>query len=132
MEYSRAKILRLLVDYFGDDNKRINHAIKVLYEADKFLDSQPDCDEDIVVAVALLHDVGIKVSEQKHGYNTGEKQEKYGPQVAEELLASINFPHKKIKIVKNIIGNHHSPSRYNYPELTLLKKADAIINNKNQ
>jgi hypothetical protein len=35
---------------------------------------------------------------------------------------------KKIEIIKNIIGNHHSPSRYDYPELALLKKADQIVN----
>ncbi len=130
MEYSRAKILRLLVDYFGNDDKRINHAIKVLHEADKLLERESKCDEDIVVAVALLHDVGIKISEEKHGYNSGETQEIYGPAVAEELLWSINFPKEKIEVVKNIIGNHHTPSRYDYPELWLLKKADHIINSK--
>ena len=88
----------------------------------------PTCDTDIVVACALLHDVGIKVSEEKHGYNNGKTQEEYGPGVAEEMLNSIAFPAEKIKIVKNIIGNHHSASRYDYPELAVLKEADRIVN----
>ena len=92
------------------------------------MDKYPGCDEEIVIASALLHDVGIKVSEEKHGYNTGKTQEEYGPAVAEGLLASINFHSDKIEIVKNIIGNHHSPSRYDYPELALLKEADQIVN----
>ena len=52
----------------------------------------------------------------------------YGPGVAEEMLNSIAFPAEKIKIVKNIIGNHHSASRYDYPELAVLKEADRIVN----
>jgi len=78
--------------------------------------------------VALLHDIGIKISEEKLGHNNGKTQEEFGPPVAEELLMSIDFPAAKIAIVKDIISNHHSPSRYNYPELELLKKADRIVN----
>ncbi|MFP4547372.1 MAG: HD domain-containing protein [Fidelibacterota bacterium] len=126
----RAKILGLLIDYFGDDDKRIAHAREVLREADILLKNYKNCDEEIVIAVALLHDVGIKVSEEKHGYNSGETQEIYGPAVAEGLLASINFPKDKIEVVKNIISNHHSPSRYDYPELSLLKATDHIVNSK--
>ena len=92
------------------------------------MEEHAGCDPDIVIASALLHDVGIKVSEAKHGYNNGATQEEYGPPVAASLLNAIGFPADKIDIVKNIIGNHHSPSRYNYPELALLKEADRIVN----
>ena len=30
--------------------------------------------------------------------------------------------------VCEIIGNHHSPSRYDYVELEILKEADRIVN----
>jgi putative nucleotidyltransferase with HDIG domain len=114
--------------HFGDDDRRIEHALRVLHHADIIAEDYPECDMDIVIACALLHDVGIKLSEEKHGHNNGKTQEKYGPPVAEELLKSIGFPTEKIKIVKDIIGNHHSPSRYDYPELTILKAADRIVN----
>ena len=100
----------------------------MLNHADIIMAKQPACDPEIVIACALLHDVGIKVSEEQHGYNNGRTQEEYGPPVAEKLLASIGFPLEKIEIVKQIIGNHHSPSRYGYPELAVLKKADQIVN----
>jgi len=128
MEYVRAKVTRELIHYFGTDNKRIEHALRVLHHADNIMLNRSDCDADIIIASALLHDVGIKVSEEKHEYNNGQTQEKYGPPVAEELLNSIGFPPEKIEIVKNIIGNHHSPSRYDYPELVVLKEADLIVN----
>jgi len=128
MKYPRSRLTRLLIDYFGEDDRRIEHALHVLHHAERLSEKYPGCDMDIVIASALLHDIGIKVSEEKHGYNNGKTQEKYGPPVAEELLNSIGFSPEKIVIVKNIIGNHHSRSRYDYPELALLKEADRIVN----
>jgi 23S rRNA maturation-related 3'-5' exoribonuclease YhaM len=128
MKYLRAQLVRVLVDYFGSDDRRIEHALRVLHHADRIVDEFPGCDMDIVIAAALLHDVGIKVSEEKLGYNNGRTQEEYGPPVAEELLNTIGFPEEKTAIVKDIIGNHHSPSRYDYPELAVLKEADKIVN----
>ena len=128
MKPKRAKIVRALVEYFGTDDRRIEHALKVLFHAEQIFQARPEGDEDILIAVALLHDIGIKVSEQELGYNTGKTQEQYGPPIAEQLLASIAFPPEKIEIVKQIIGNHHSPSRYDYPELKILKEADRIVN----
>ena len=129
MQYSKAQITRLLINYFADDNRRIDHALSVLFEAEKLISKEnPVCDYEIIVACTLLHDVGIKISEEKLGYNNGKTQEEYGPPVAEKLLKSIAFPAKKINIVKEIIANHHSPSRYDYPELEILKRADRIVN----
>ncbi|PLX73637.1 MAG: phosphohydrolase [Desulfuromonas sp.] len=128
MKYLQAKTTRLLINYFRNDDRRINHALRVLFHAEGLLEKYPGCDVEIVIASALLHDIGIRESEERHGYNNGQTQEEYGPPVAEELLHSIGFPPHKIAIVKNIIGNHHSPSRYDYPELALLKEADRIVN----
>ena len=129
MEYPKAKITRLLIDYFASDNRRIEHALTVLKEAE-LLQRQSDTvyDDEIVIASALLHDIGIKISEEKLGHNNGKTQEEYGPPIAEELLKKIDFPAAKIEVVKNIIANHHSPARFGYPELELLKKADRIVN----
>jgi len=128
MKYLRAHLSRVLIDYFDTDNRRIEHALRVLHHSDRLLDDYPGCDVDIVIAAALLHDIGIKVSEAELGYQDGTTQEQYGPAIAEELLDSIGFPREKTAVVKNIIGNHHSPSRYDYPELALLKAADLIVN----
>ncbi len=128
MKYLRARLVHLLVEYYDSDYRRIEHALRVLHHAERIMDDHPGCDADIVIASALLHDVGIKISEEKHGYNDGKTQEKYGPPIAGDLLDSIGFPSGKTETVKNIIGNHHSPSRYSYPELVVLKKADRIVN----
>lgn len=130
MMYIRAQITRKLIEYFENDDRRIEHALRVLYHAEKFISETAECDAEIVIAAALLHDVGIKISEQKLGYNTGKTQERYGSAIAEKLLRETNFPEEKIPRVIDIIGRHHSPASADDIELTLLKKADAIVNTR--
>jgi HD superfamily phosphodiesterase len=62
MKYLRARILRELVKYFGPDDRRIEHALRVLYHAEQIMTRHPQSDEEIVIATALLHDIGIKQS----------------------------------------------------------------------
>jgi HD superfamily phosphodiesterase len=128
MKYPRAKITRALAEHFNDDDRRIEHALRVLFHAERIMADYPLCDEEVVIACALLHDVGIKPSEARYGYNDGRTQEELGPPEAERILVSIGCCPSKIDKVKEIIGNHHSPSRYDYPELEVLKKADRIVN----
>ena len=128
MDYCKGKITKLLIDYFGNDFRRITHALEVLKHTEKIMDNTEGCDYEVLVASALLHDIGIKQSEDRLGYNNGKTQEEYGPPIAEKLLDSIGFPPEKTRKVCEIIGNHHSRSRYDYIELKVLKEADRIVN----
>jgi putative nucleotidyltransferase with HDIG domain len=128
MDYCKGKITKLLIDYFEDDFRRITHALEVLKHAENIMENTENCNYEVLVASALLHDIGIKQSEQLLGYSNGKTQEEYGPPIAQEILESIDFPPEKTKIVCEIIGNHHSRSRYDYVELRILKEADRIVN----
>jgi putative nucleotidyltransferase with HDIG domain len=128
MDYCKGRVTKLLVDYFENDFRRITHALEVLKYAEKIMDNTENCDFEVLIAAALLHDIGIKQSEEILGYNNGKTQEKYGPPIVEKLLESINFPPEKTRMVCEIIGNHHSRSRYDYVELKVLKEADRIVN----
>ncbi|MFH1081362.1 MAG: HD domain-containing protein [Pseudomonadota bacterium] len=128
MDYCKGKITKLLIDYFGNDFRRMTHALDVLKHAERILENRANCDYEVLVASALLHDIGIKQSEELLGYNNGKTQEEYGPPIAQKLLESIGFPPEKTKKVCEIIGNHHSRSRYDYVELSILKEADKIVN----
>ncbi len=128
MDYCKGKIAKLLIDYFGNDFRRINHALEVLKYAENIMENSENCDYEVLVASALLHDVGIKKSEELFGFNNGKTQEEYGPPIAASLLESISFPPEKTQKVCEIIGNHHSRSRYDYVELKILKEADRIVN----
>lgn len=85
-------------------------------------------DTEVLLASALLHDVGIKPSEAELGYNDGTTQETYGPAQAQKLLEEIDFDPDKTRKVVQIVGNHHSPSRYPHVELEILKLADLVVN----
>jgi HD superfamily phosphodiesterase len=128
MEYCKGKLAKLLIDHFGNDFRRITHALEVLKHAEKIMEGTEGCDYEVLVACALLHDAGIKPSEEALGYNNGRTQEEYGPPVVRALLEGIGFPPEKTAKVCEIVGNHHSPSRYDYIELKVLKQADRIVN----
>ena len=128
MDYCKGRMAKLMVDYFESDFRRITHALEVLRHAEAIAEGRGDFDAEVLIAAALLHDIGIKRSEALHGYNNGKTQEEYGPPIARELLESIAFDPEKISRVCEIIGNHHSPSRYDYVELEILKQADRIVN----
>lgn len=128
MDYFKARVTKLLVDYFGNDFRRISHALEVLKHSEIIMENAECCEYEILVASALLHDIGIKQSEEILGYNNGKTQEEYGPPIAERLLDSIDFPQDKTLKVIEIIANHHSPSRHDYVELKILKEADRIVN----
>ena len=128
MNFCKGRIVKLLVDYFGNDFRRINHALEVLRHAEILAENRENRDAEVLIASALLHDIGIKKSEELFGYNNGQTQEELGPPIAEKLLNGIGFPAEKTRKVCEIVGNHHSPSRYDYPELEILKAADRIVN----
>ena len=128
MDYFKTRVTKLLVEYFGNDSRRISHALEVLKHSELIMENFQCCDYEILVASALLHDIGIKQSEEKLGYNNGKTQEEYGPPIAEKLLNSISFSQSKTIKVCEIIANHHSPLRHDYIELKILKEADRIVN----
>ncbi|MHB9155171.1 MAG: HD domain-containing protein, partial [Endomicrobiales bacterium] len=62
----KKKLTQELEAYFGADHKRIDHAKKVLRYAEELL-REEQADPYVVIPAALLHDVGIKAAEAKHG-----------------------------------------------------------------
>lgn len=130
-EQIKGRLIKALSKFFESDYRRITHAIEVLKYAEQTVENYPQADEEIVIASAILHDVGIKSSEAELGYNNGKTQEQYGPAIATTLLEENDFPAEKIEKVAQIIGNHHSASRYDYVELEILKIADRIVNKLN-
>lgn len=112
---------------FGDDEKRIGHALSVLSFAEEILREEPG-DRDVVIAAALLHDIGIHEAERKHGSNAGRYQEIEGPPIAEGILNSLGAGAKFISEVCDIVGHHHSPRKEETTNFKILYDADTIVN----
>lgn len=127
----KEKLLDELEAYFGNDTKRISHAKKVMELAEELL-RQEKADWHIVIPASILHDVGIKIAEQKYGSSAGHYQEKEGPDEAKRILLKLAFKKEDIEEICLIIANHHSPGRVNTQNFKVLYDADWLVNLKDE
>lgn len=127
MQYLRAKLAKSLIAHFGEDDRRIDHALRVTSWAEKILAAEPG-DEEIVLAVGMLHDVGITQAETLHDKSTGKLQEKYGPDIARSILEQTGLAPEKIDETCEIIGKHHTPGGVDSPNFRILWDADLLVN----
>ena len=124
---AKADIAAEMKRVFGSDEKRIGHALSVLSYAEEILREEPG-DPEIVVAAALLHDIGIHEAERKHGSNAGRYQEIEGPPIAEKILKSLGADTDFIAEVCDIVGHHHSSRKVETVNFKILFDADTIVN----
>src|SRR3989338_8944999 len=128
---TKQKLLKELEEYFGSDTKRINHAKKVMQFAEELL-RQEKADWHIVVPASILHDVGIKVAEEKYGSSAGHYQEKEGPEIARKILLKIGLKKEDIEEICQIIAHHHSPGKIDTLNFKVLYDADWLVNLKDE
>lgn len=127
----KQKLLKELEDYFGDDKKRIEHAKKVMGFAEELLKKEKG-DWHIVIPASILHDIGIKVAEEKYGSSTGHYQEKESPGVARSILIKLGFRKEDISEICEIIAHHHTPGKVNTQNFKILYDADLLANFKGE
>lgn len=125
------KLTAELEGYFGKDTKRINHAKKVMGYAEDLL-KQEKADWHIVIPASILHDVGIKVAEEKYGSSAGHYQEKEGPAVARRILLKMGLSKENIDEICEIIAYHHSPEKVNTHNFKVLYDSDWLVNLKDE
>jgi hypothetical protein len=112
---------------FGGDAKRITHALLVLEGAQELLRHEEGSPR-VVVAAALLHDIGIQEAERKHGSAAGRYQELEGPPIARRILEALDLDEETIAHVCRIVGSHHSAGDLDTPEFRILWDADWLVN----
>lgn len=113
--------------YFGSDQRRIDHALRVTGFAEELLKSEKG-DRLVVVATALLHDIGIREAERKYGSSAGNLQEQEGPPVAREILTGLGLTEDVISEVCAIIASHHSPGEVDTDNFRIIWDADWLVN----
>jgi HD superfamily phosphodiesterase len=120
-------VRREMERFFGDDMRRIAHALEVASHALQIQASEGG-HQDIVTMASLLHDVGIKPAEERYGSSAGNYQEKLGPPIAGEILGRLGVEEEKISAVKELIAHHHTPGKITTKEFACLWDADFIVN----
>ncbi|WP_320047454.1 HAD hydrolase-like protein [uncultured Ilyobacter sp.] len=84
--------------------------------------------EKILEISAILHDIGIKISEEKYNSSAGKYQELEGPGAAKKLIKDIDLPEKIKERVYYLIGNHHSYDKIDGLDFQILVEADFLVN----
>lgn len=127
---NKSEIILSAVKYFGSDAKRINHFMKVYGYAKTIGEHEHlnEREQDILEVAAILHDIGIKISEEKYGSSAGIYQEKEGPAVAEQLLKNSGYDKEFVERVKYLIGHHHTYDNITGMDYQILVEADFIVN----
>jgi HD superfamily phosphodiesterase len=122
--------LTRMVDYFGTDVRRINHALKVNSFA-RFIAQKEGVTVDVLEIIdlsSILHDIGIPVSEQKYHSSAGRYQEIEGPPIAREILESLGVSTEIVERVCYLIGNHHTYTKIDGIDFQILVEADFLVN----
>lgn len=125
-----ADVMRKMIDYFQNDVRRINHALKV-YDFALIISGEIIVSEElnqVILLTAILHDIGIIQAERKHHSAGGRYQEIEGPLIARHILSQFPVSPDIIDRVCFIIGNHHSYSKVDGIDFQIIIEADFLVN----
>jgi len=123
-------LLMRMTEYFAGDTARIQHFMKV-YGYSKMMGELEELEGEeqvILEAAAIVHDIGIRVSEEKYGDSTGKHQEEEGPAAAQEMLRELGYDEKLIERVCYLVGHHHTYTDIDGIDYQILVEADFLVN----
>jgi HD superfamily phosphodiesterase len=108
----------------------IEHTMKVLKNAEVIMDGEGIRGEEreLIMIVAILHDIGAVEALHKYGSIDGIYQEMEGPTAAKFILDKVGYESNKIDRICHIIGNHHTPSKIDGLDFQIQWEADLIEN----
>lgn len=119
-----------VIEFLGNDSKRINHTIKVHSFARIIAEGENLSGEDkhVLEMASILHDIGIHEAERKYNSSAGKYQEIEGPPIAKKILEELNVQFDKIERVCYLVGNHHSYQKIEGIDFQILVEADFLVN----
>lgn len=119
-----------MFEFNRGDALRNQHFIKV-HRFAQLIGKMEQLDEHtqfILECAALVHDIGIRPSEEKYGKSNGKLQEKEGPAYAEKLLSELELDHNDIERVCYLVGHHHTYDNIDGIDYQILVEADFLVN----
>jgi hypothetical protein len=127
MSNIRDELIQQMKGVFGDDGKRIEHALCVLDFAEQ-IQATEGGNPLVVKAAAILHDIGIHEAERKHGSAAGKYQQIEGPPIAEEILRKYELGDDLVEHICKIIASHHTAKDIDTIEFRCVWDADWLVN----
>lgn len=125
-----ARLITETTAYDCGDPRRIQHFMKVHNFARTIgiLEGLDDTTLFTLEAAAVVHDIGIHASEEKHHSTAGCWQEKEGPPIAGELLTRLGFDPEITERVCFLVGHHHTYHDIIGLDYQILVEADFLVN----
>ncbi|NLW12559.1 MAG: HD domain-containing protein [Clostridiaceae bacterium] len=123
-------LTQAMVEYYRGDIARINHFLKVTSFA-RMIAAGEGLDEQLaetVIAAALTHDIGIKLSEEKYHSSAGHYQQIEGPPEAAKMLAGLDCDLELADRICWLIAHHHDYASVSQIDHRILVEADFLVN----
>ena len=125
------KMILKMVEFDARDPKRIQHFLKV-YQFAHVIGVEEGISEElqkILDLAAILHDIGIRPSEEKYGRCDGKLQEQEGPAYAMQLLKEFSeVTEEERDRICYLIGHHHTYQNVEGMDYQILLEADFLVN----
>ncbi len=123
-------VMYKMLDFCKGDAKQIQHFVKVHRYAQIIGEAERIAQKDqLVLEVAsIVHDIGIKVAEEKFGYSNAKLQEQEGPAVALELLSDVKMEEEAKQRVAYLVSRHHTYTDVRGDDYEILLEADFLVN----
>lgn len=124
------ELIMEMTEYYSGEPHRIQHFMKVFAYAKMMgeLEGLGREEQKILETAAIVHDIGIRTSEEMHGDCTGKHQEELGPGVAREMLESLGYEERVVDRVCYLVGHHHTYTNIDGMDYQILVEADFLVN----
>lgn len=120
-----------MTEFNAGDPLRVQHMIKV-YEFAHIIGVNEGLDAKtlkILDIASVMHDIGIRPSEEKYGHCTGKLQEQEGPAYAREMLSHFtDITEEEKERVCWLIAHHHTYDNIDGLDYRILLEADFLVN----
>lgn len=123
-------IVPLMIQYYGGDPKRIQHFMKVYAFARAICEEEGITGEiaEIIEVASLVHDIGIKLTDEKYTAAGTASQELEGPQLSDMLLLNIGYDREMVSRVHYLVAHHHTYDDIDAMDYQVLVEADFLVN----
>ncbi|MCM1173540.1 MAG: HD domain-containing protein [Blautia sp.] len=124
------QLTRRMISYEKGNPKRIQHFLKV-HSFAKMIGENENLGDAALYTLeitALVHDIGIRPSEEKYGRCDGKLQEKEGPAPARKMLSDLHIAPDVIDRVCYLVAHHHTYEPVEGVDYRILLEADALVN----
>ena len=119
------QLVNAVKKHFGEDQDGVTHSLLVLDRAQDLMRREGG-DPKVVMAAALLHDIGVPAAATKHGSTEPRFQEVEGAAIAAQVLQEIGMDDETVEHVCDIVRSHHSDDGGDTPEFRIVWDADRL------